>query len=335
MNRYANVYGPQTQFYPGLDKGTYVLNEGAQAVCDPKTGRIIGRFVLTGDTQARMASLPNDPVRALASLRAANPALATSLQALKVVSTVGAVASVANLGVSCVGFAIVLHRLAKIDGKLDQMMGALEALRGSVERIAVHQEALSLARMRAAGECLDRALAASSAAARTDLARRARDLFQESRFLCLELWQRADPWSQFSIDALTAVELQNRFVACALGETQAEFIGGDMGAFRHAALSIQKDYSQHMVLTAPAAIRARSDGACQAGPGALARFDVELPDLTAKLRLGQETTRWTQQRLEALAGEATLPEELSLEPHEVAQAVRSVEGDVVHFLTPP
>ena len=163
---------------------------------------------------------------------------------------------------------------------------------------------------------------------------RARDLFQESRALYLELWRAARPWHQLNVPVQTALEIQSRYVACAIGEIQAEFIGGDMGTFLHAVLSAAEDFKKHLSLDGPAALRSRSDAACSQ-TDVLARFGSTLAELTGQLRVANDVTKWTAQRLEGFAADADLPSELGVEPHEVVRAVRAANGDGLYVLRRP
>jgi hypothetical protein len=236
--------------------------------------------------------------------------------------------------VSCVGFGLVLQRLTRIEGKLDEMLTKVDVLQQSVQQLQVHTDALSLARVRVAGDCIDRAMSASTAAKREELATHARELFQESRALYLELWRAARPWHQLTVPVQTALEIQSRYVVCAIGEIQAEFIGGDTGTFRHAVRSAVDDFREHMSLDAPGAFRSRSDAAC-VQTDLLARFGLTLAELTAQFRVANDVTQWTATRLEAFALDANLPTELGLAPHEIVAVVRSARGNGLYALRRP
>ncbi len=336
MNAFAEYLGPADSYVSGILTGKYGLNHQSQRVFDSQTGRFVAGFVPGDGLQQTLSTLPLNVGDAAARLAASKggSALLPVLQSLQIINTVGCLASVANLGVSCVGFALVLQRLARIEGKLDEMLTKVDVLQESVRHLQAHNDALSLAHVRAAGDCLDRAMSASTPAKRQELATHARNLFQESRALYLELWKAAQPWHQFSVPVQTALEMQSRYVVCAIGEIQAEFIGGDMGTFRHAVGSAVEDFALHMSLDAPSAFRSRSDAAC-AQTVVLARFGYALADLTAQLRVANDVTRWTAQRLEGFASDADLPTELGLEPHEVARVVRLAKGDGLYVLRRP
>jgi len=337
VNSFAQLLQPDDPLVSGLRAGQYAMSEAANRVRDVGTGRFVAALVPSEGLQRNLTELPLNTAEAAARL-AASPSIAQLLpvlQAMQVASTVGALASVANLGISCVGFALVLQRLGRIEGRLDDMLTKLEVLQDSVRQLQAHADALSLARLRAAGDSLDRAVFADTPSSRRELAARSRGLFQESRAFYLELWLHARPWSQLKIPVPTALEMQSRFVVCAIGEIQAEFIGGDMGAFRHAVHSVATDVKTHMSLDAAVALRERSDAACVQGVEELAHFGVRIAELTAQLRVARDVTDWTGKRLEAFASDAELPAELGVEPYEIVQAIRAAGGDGLCVLRRP
>jgi hypothetical protein len=328
MNTFAELLEPADRYLRGLQDGTYGLNRPSQRVTDPTTGRFVAALVPGDGMQRVLSTLSLNPSEAAAQLAASQnlSSLLPVLQTMQLVSTVGALASVANLAVSFVGFTLVLQRLGRIEGKLDEMLTKLDVLQDSVRQLQGQADALSLARVRAAGDSLDRAVSADSTSMRHELATHARELFQESRALYLELWRAARPWHQLNMPVQTAMEMQSRYVVCAIGEIQAEFIGGDMGTFRHAVRSTVEDFKEHLSLDAPAAFRSRSDASCTQ-TGTLARFGQTVANLSAQLRLANDVTDWTAKRLEAFALDADLPIELGVEPFEVVRAVRSAKGE--------
>lgn len=337
MNTFAQILQPADEYVPGILSGQYGINFPANRVIDANTREFVAALVPGGGVQDALAQLPLSPAEAATKLAASSDlaSIAPMLKTMQIVSTVGALASVANLAVSCVGFALVLQRLSRIEGKLDDMMGKLDVLQDSVHRLHDHANALSLARLRSAGDSLDRALSASTPGKRDELASNARNLFQESRALYLELWRTARPWEHLTIPVNTALEMQSRYVACAIGEIQAEFIGGDMGTFRHAIETAVGDLNSHMRLDGPSAFRSRSDAASMQGPQILARFGQRMPELSAELRTAKEIASWTVTRLVAFAADADLPDQLGVEPHEIVRATRQAKGAKLYVLRRP
>lgn len=337
MNPYAQWLGPESKWYEGLQNGTLRINEGANRVVDAVTNRFVGRLVPGGQLQHILSSLPLQPAAAQQAI-AANAQLARLapvLQSIQLLSGIGALASVANLGVSCVGFAIVLKRLSRIEGKLDECLSKLDVLHAGVQQLHAHQQALSLARLEAAAESLERALAATTATSRRELAGRARDLFQESKFLYRQLWRQVRPWNRREIPVPTALELQGRVIACAIGEVQAEFIAGDLGTFRQALKSAAVLVRDDLAVKPSVALIERSDGAARAGIEHLVAFSAEQAAIAGQLRLAANSTQFSIIRLESFEDDALLVEQRGIEPYELARAVQSATGPDLYLLSPP
>jgi hypothetical protein len=92
-----------------------------------------------------------------------------TLNAVQSLATVGAVASVATLGVSVVGFAAVLSKLKRIDGKLDRALSELAQIRKLVESLNIKADALQIAELRQGLEAVALARNYSESRRNTDL----------------------------------------------------------------------------------------------------------------------------------------------------------------------
>lgn len=331
------LLGPSLKWLPLIAKGVVRLNENSNRLVWTDTGRFAAVLTPTLDLGKKLASLPihAQAVSSIASM-AGIADLRSALEATRMIATVGAVASVANVGVSIAGFAIVLHRLGRIEGKLDHMVTAVDELKEAVRSIGASADVLVMARIAAAHENLDRSLVAK-AEERTALARDARRLFQESRLRYLELWRRADPWRSPTIEVATALELQGRYIASALGEMQAEFVLGDRGAFAHACRSAARDLSETMSFDPQVALRLRSDaiarraGTSNLSPGMHAGLiNGTIGPLGAQIRVAHETTLDAIERMRSFEGDADLPEQLGIAPHELLLLTKESPGvDVV------
>jgi hypothetical protein len=334
MNEFSRMMEPSAQWLPRLRDGSYQVDWASCRVVVAKTHRFVAKVVPSQGLGESISRLPLDPVAAQSIIQqsAELAQLRPILAGMEFVSTVGAITSVANLGVSIAGFAIVLHKLKRIEGKLDVLLGEVQALKQAVHAARVELSALSMARILSAATSLDRALAADSVDERRDLARRARDLFQESAQYYLAVWQQAHGWNRFEIPVQTSLELQGRFVACAIGELQAQFLLGDLGAFRHAVRHAAAALRSELGIDPRRAFTERSDGACAAGPDTLALFQADLPAQVALLRAAASTTETTAQQLASFEVDAELPALLDRAPHEILRAARSAPGSDVYLL---
>lgn len=331
------LYEPPAELQAAVAAGRLVINKACRTVNDPGTGEFVGALVPTEGFNDALQGLPkagsiSDFIAANAQLQSVQPLL----EAMQLTNFIGAAASVANLGVSIVGFALVLHKLSRIEGKLDEALLSLAELRKSVDEMKLDTGLLSAARLRSASECLERAIAAESATTRSDLAGRARNLFQEARNKHLGLWQHCDPWNNPEIDLLTAMDMKARFEAAAVGEIQAEFVNGDLGTFRHTVRSIVTDYKENYTFVASETLRTRSDYATKNGPAHLGPFGHRLPQLVGQLKVAHESTSWTAQRLASFEEDAQLPDALGAAPHEIAAKLREApkEGLLVLMAEP-
>ncbi len=126
MNNFAQILQPADEYIPGILSGRLTLNTPANRIVDADSKKFVAGLVPGDDVQQALARLPLNPTQAAASLDTTPElsALAPILHHMRVISTIGALASVANVAVSCVGFAFVLHRLSRIDGRLDDVIEA-------------------------------------------------------------------------------------------------------------------------------------------------------------------------------------------------------------------
>jgi hypothetical protein len=338
INPYAQYLAPAPEWFPLLERGIVRLNDNANRVIWAENGQFAAalRPVIGEQAAQQLANLPLDPAAAQAAVQQSSQLsqLAPALQAMKLVSTVGAIASVANVAVSCVGFALVLHRLSKMDAKLDQLLTKIDLLAQAVDRVRTHQVAATVARLAAGGECLERALAATTPLARRELALQARATFQEGKLFYLELWRATSPWDQVDIPLAAAGELQGRLLACALGEIQAEFLLADEGAFRHAVTSSARLLREELSMVPARSFRVRSDQACARGAGAVAAFQGDIRQIATELKRAAEVTAWSAAKVESFGDDFDIVRELSLEPHEVARILRAANGPTIYLLGP-
>jgi hypothetical protein len=341
---YLYLLRPPDWCAQGLELGTFALNAAANRVIDVRTGRFVAALV---PGRALLEHAADQPLRAIfKAISSANPlgvldsvtgvvnalqlsSIRKMLGAMQLVVSAGALASVANLGVSCVGFGLVMRRLSVFEDNIQAALHEVAALRAGVQQLSVHVEALALGRLRSAGESLARSLRADSAEKRLELCARARDLFQEAKHVHFELWRRSQPWLDAEVSVYAALGMTNCFAACAIGEAQAEFVSNDMGAFRHALESALADFAQYRVPKSEA-LHARSDAALREGCGALARFRAD--EVGGALQVAASAFETTAARLQAMTLDATLPAQLGLEAFEVARLIQDADGDTVYAL---
>lgn len=327
------VYTISKEWMPLYKAGKVVLNARASRLVGPD-GRFLAPLIPGRDLTMQLTRAPlGAPIEVLKQAASSVEAIAPALEALQLISTIGAAASVANLAVSIAGFAAVLHRLERIEGKLDAM---LATLRGDLADLANKLDDVQMATMLAGRDHLDRSLAATTDGERVEAARRARDRFLDCRMASLAVWRRLTPWMNPDIDVATALELQGRYVASAIGELQAAFILGDAGAFRHTAQSAAADVRKVMTPDPIAALRVRTDAAVRGlskdNFQALAGQVVGIPSLSRQIGAAVASTNASANRLAAFEEDADLPELMGAAPHEILRAMLDAPGGDVYAL---
>lgn len=330
------VFTASPRWRPLLAAGKVVLNAKANRLVwahgQPKfAAALVPSHDLT--MELSRAPLTANSLQELQKLVPAIKAISPALEAMQLVSAIGAAASVANLAVSVAGFAAVLARLQRIEGKLDDM---LRTLRADMAELAGKLDDVAMATLLVGRDSLERSLAATTEPERLEAARRARDRFQDCRMASLALWRRTTPWLNSGMEVATALELQGRYVASAIGELQATFILGDAGAFKHVARSAAADVHKEMAPPPVAALRARTDAAVKGLSRdtfqSLAEEACRIPVFAEQLRNALGTTQATGRRLADFEDDAELPELLNAPGYEILRAMRAAPGVDVYAL---
>jgi hypothetical protein len=191
------------------------------------SGKIVGHIQQMGGWDLlRHVPIPGGNPLGLATEAIQMTQLASIQQTLNTVqtlATVGAVASVASLGVSIAGFAVVLKKLNRMEGKLDQMLAQTTKVRGLVERLHVKIDALPLAALKARLESIAIARLCDESRRRDDLHVAIRELTVLRHYYGALL--TSEQFCAMGTDNLLALlDTQERFVAACEGELFAEFL---------------------------------------------------------------------------------------------------------------
>lgn len=149
-----------------------------------------------------------------------------TLNVVQTLATVGAVASVASLGVSVVGFSIVISKLSRMDRKLDRLLSESRQLRASVERLNLKLDALPLARLKAELEGIGLAQGYEPSRRRDALQRAIGELAVLRHYYHALL---ADPslYGTGTTGLGAVLDAHERLVACCQGELFAELLMSD------------------------------------------------------------------------------------------------------------
>jgi hypothetical protein len=295
---------------------------------DADSGRIVGHLKEVGQGAVLLSRLPLPSLGTAVQVgqwldtHSQLQHIRHTLSALQLVSTVGAVASVAGLGVSVAGFAVVLNRLDRLESRLNEAMGALRA---EVERLHLKLDLLAAAKLRSAWERLD-------GAARTDRPERgdeglkqADGVFQEYRhfYHCLitELRPAARPQLSFA----QVRELYGRFFACALAELEANFLLHDFAQWRHRHEAIVRQLDDACVADARDLLRCRVDAL-----GLVSQ--PELVELQQEAAWTHVACRESADRVRTAVEEVRWVEEHGLSPAAYLRALRDAPDEGVVLL---
>lgn len=152
-----------------------------------------------------------------------------TLNAVQSLATVGAVASVATLGVSVAGFAAVLSKLKRIDGKLDRVLSEVARVRKLVEDLMIRADAVKSAELKQALEAVASANNYIDSRRNADLISAIKDL-KKLRHYYGELLSNPQ-FCAFNTETIPVLlSVQERLVATCEGELFAEFLLGSTPA---------------------------------------------------------------------------------------------------------
>lgn len=321
LPKHSQILTPHEKWFPLLDQGLVTINENANRVIWTESGRFAGALVPGVALQERIVQID-------ANLGEVDKIL----QRMGMVNNIGSLASLANIGISIAGYSLILNKLNHIERKLDILLEQILSVRSTLERINSHLDVLSLTKIQAASETLEKALAATEQSNQNDLAKHARNLFQEAKISYGLLFHTADLWNCVDTPVFAALALQARFVACAIGELQAEFLLGDEGSYRQTCLLTENDYSGRFALNVVDALRARSDKAVIRPLAEFLAFELNAEQLVNALILAQKTVSWTERRLISFADDGELPRLLGMAPVDVLRATLAAQGDTIYLL---
>jgi len=284
---------------------------------DVATGRIVGHMKEVGGLVTGL-----NPASILSQLgqHAQLAQIQQTLNTLQLISTVGAVASVASLGVSAVGFVVVTRKLNRIEGKLDELAVQVTSIRKTLEHLDLKWDVMTEARLQQAADNLTQALAADTEQRRQRLLEDSVHVMGELRRYYSSLFLALEPWTKHDVPVETAVELYCRSVACALGQLEAEFLLGDMGAFRHSWTQVMDDVRRYSEFDPKLIYRTRSDAATKAG--VTEHLVTITEDLPKALLAAKATTNETVARIDSFEAEARWVEHAGLTPVDYARQLR-------------
>lgn len=196
---------------------------------DRVTGRIVKHVQEVTSLGLENFPIPGNPLNlAMKVVQSAQlHRIQQTLNTVQTLATVGAIASVAAIGVSIAGFAAVIARLGRMEGKLDQLLGGNQAVRDLALRLHLKFDLMALAQLRGTLEGMSIALLSTHEARRRDTIRESIDDLAKLRHYYAGLLASPEFCARTSNELVALLDAQERLVAASQGELVGEFFLGD------------------------------------------------------------------------------------------------------------
>jgi len=230
---------------------------------DAVSGQIVGHLKEAGNLASMMSTLPVSPVLGVLSVAGdivqsvQLKKIQETLNVLQTTASIGAVASVASLGISVVGFAVVLNRLKQMDSKLESMDGSIQAIKKVLDQLDMKYELMTMARLQAAVERLS--LGVDATGRRNTLLAEANKEFSDLRHFFYQLISKLQPATSPEFTIAEARDLLSRYFTAALGQLHSEFLLNDMPACKKSLRLIHAESLKVNQFTVEDVFRIRSD----------------------------------------------------------------------------
>jgi len=233
---------------------------------DAASGQIVGHLKEAGQFGKTLSQLPMSPFgfvgegANLISNTAQNINLSKIQQAMEVLrvsSSIGAVASVASMGVSVAGFAVVIKRLERVESKLDSVAGEIQSIRKVLDQCNLKWEAMTASKLSHASERL--IIAEESTTRKSNLLIEANSEFSGLRHYFYILLSQLKPSFNADLDIEQVRDLLSRYFVAAMGQLHSEFLLDDLNAYRKTLSLIHEQGKTLADFTVLDVFRTRSD----------------------------------------------------------------------------
>jgi hypothetical protein len=248
-----------------------------------------------------------------------------TLNTVQTLATVGAIASVASIGVTVAGFALVMGKLKRMDGKLDRVLSGTAEIRTLVEGANVKLDALPLARLNAELEGVGIATRYDPDRRKESLQRSIAELRALRHYYGVLLAN--EKFCGLGTESLPAIlETHERLTAACEAELFAEFLLGSEPAVLEESWSRQKRLFDSIAWRTPAELFELS----RQGDRARGMDLIVSPDeRSAKVKALTEVRVESMRRLETQPLLASTVQRLGFSPYEYLTEVekRGAEGE--------
>jgi len=248
------------EFLSQLQSGEFI-RYGA-ILKDAGSGQIVGHLKEAGNLASMMSQLPVSPLGAISTASGIVQnfqlkKIQETLNVLQMTVGVGAAASVATLGVSVIGFAVVLKKLKQMDSKLESMDGSIQAIKKVLDQLDMKYELMTMARLQAAVERLSLGMDATDR--QKALLAEANKEFSDLRHYFYLLISKLKPAVSPEFTVAETRDLLSRYFTAALGQLHSEFLLNDMPACRKSLRLIHAESLKVNQFKVKDAFRVRSD----------------------------------------------------------------------------
>ena len=298
---------------------------------DVSSGHIVGHLKEVGELAKIISDIPipmnpiSGAINATSNI-AQNVQLhqiSKTLESLQMVNNIGAIASVATLGVSVAGFAVVINKLNKLDEKLDVVLEKLDVVKKILEELQMKQEVLEFAEVKTASEQLHNALFSEDEQRRRELLTEANKTFHKYKNYYLKIAQSHNLCEDGKLPLEVANELYSRYITCVMGQLYSEFLLGDLSSFREAWKVINAEVMEISTFDKTKALRVRSDSSCSNLYET--DYDTLLNQVTNTNAILVETSR----RIETMETEAKYLEANNIKPFDYMRELRNMDNGII------
>jgi hypothetical protein len=246
-------------YLPRILSGDYI-RYGA-IVKEASSGKIIGHLKETGMLQNILSQSPTNPLQ-MAEFVSSNMQLMQiqkTLEGLQLISSIGAVASVANLGVSIAGFAIVINKLNNIEKKVDKLFWQSEKILKKVNDIGLKLDLLKLAELESAFEKITKAEITKDVIRKEKYLDESNSSLIELRNYYRRIIGQVNPFSSYEFSYNDAISIYQKYIGINLGILYIEFSKQDYDSFVFEVDKSKQQIEELMEFDKAKMFRARTD----------------------------------------------------------------------------
>lgn len=292
---------------------------------DVSNGKIVGHLKEVGNLGLNLSQIPLNPLN-LASNIAQNIQLndiRNTLDALQMTTNIAAFASVASLGISVAGFAVVVNRLNRLESKLDSVATEVQEINTTLKGLDLKWEMLTNAKIMNASERMIHAENSHNVSRQQDLLRDSNKEFSQLRSYFYNVLSELKPEIQSELSIEQVREFFSRYFTVSIGQLQSEFMLDDLGAYRSTLNVINEEIRKLTHFKTQEVYRSRSDNRV-----ALDIF-FDHNELARSVNNLKSFTVETRERINSFGTEIDYIENNQIKPTEYLKILKKQEPNIV------